>query len=208
MSSVESVTSISRSNTTTSTVSNTQVDNTVDRTPVDNSVAAVFRGEEVIDTSTADERSAIGHLSKSSLNGADLGLDWALIELLNQSVYKAQHDKGLAGIGTGLSVPRWLSSNPTTSISVSAATGFSGCISGVLLPGSTMMRLTPRGKFQEVWSVQFHKPLGKIYLVSYIIVAKRLKFIQLQEILVRGLLTLRAQVSTTDTSLLGLLVDK
>ncbi|PMD34957.1 hypothetical protein L207DRAFT_638433 [Hyaloscypha variabilis F] len=161
MSSVESVTSISRSNTTTSTVLNTQVDNTVDRTPVDNSVAAVFRAEEVTDTSTADERSAIGHLSKSSLNGADLGLDWALIELLNQSVYKARHDKGLAGIGTGLSVPRWLSSNPTTSISVSAATGFSGRISGVLLPGSTLMRLTPRGKFQEVWSVRFDRALAE-----------------------------------------------
>jgi hypothetical protein len=166
MSSAESTTSISRSNTTTSSVSNTQVYNTVDTTLVDNSVAVVFRGEEVTDTSTAYERSVIGHLSESSLNGADLGLDWALIELLDQNLYKVRLEKALSGIWTGLSVPRWLSSTPTTNISVSAATGFSGRISGVLLPGSTLMRLTPRGKFQEVWSVRFDKALGKIYLLS------------------------------------------
>jgi len=32
------------------------------------------------------------------------------------------------------------------------------------------MRLSPRGKFQEVWTVQFDQPLGKSYPTRYLLV--------------------------------------
>jgi len=101
---------------------------------------------------------------------SDLGLDWALIKLSNQSVHKARHDQNKNFPRVGGESPRQTLANPGEITSVSASTGYSGRLSGVLLPGSTMMRLSPRGKFQEVWTVQFDQPLGKSYPTRYLLV--------------------------------------
>jgi hypothetical protein len=112
-------------------------------------------------SSSTYESDIIGHFSVSSLAETDLGLDWALIELLDQSVYKERHDQNANYRQITNGLPRQTLPCPKETTSVLAATGYSGRMSGVLLPGSTMMRLSPGGKFQEVWTVQFGKTLGK-----------------------------------------------
>ncbi|KAE9365861.1 hypothetical protein N431DRAFT_418721 [Stipitochalara longipes BDJ] len=158
MSSADSAAGLSRSNTTASTVSHIEVDNTISRAPVDNSVVLRFR-EGGLGTSLAEERSEIGHLSASSHTEADLGLDWALIELLEPNVYEDRRLLALPHSWTGKA--RQVLSKPSVGKHVLAATGYSGVIGGFLLPGSTKMRLTPRGKFQEVWAVQLDKAIDK-----------------------------------------------
>ncbi len=37
------------------------------------------------------------------------------------------------------------------------------------------MKLSPRGKFQEVWTVQFDQPLGKRYPIRYLLMFYFLK---------------------------------
>jgi hypothetical protein len=158
MSSVGLSATRSNSNSTTSTVSRNEthkVTSTIE--------TVVLFEKQGIGSTSSNESSVLGHLSKSSVAESDLGLDWALIKLSDQSVHKARHAQNKNFQRVRGESPRQTLANPGEITSVSASTGYSGRLSGVLLPGSTMMRLSSRGKFQEVWTVQFDQPLGKTY---------------------------------------------
>jgi hypothetical protein len=146
----------SDSNSTTSTVSK----NETHKVPSTVETVVLFEKQGIGSTSS-NPSNVLGHLWVFSMTELDLGLDWALIKLSDQSVHKARHDQNKNFLRVGGGSPRQTLATPGEIKSVSASTGYSGRLSGILLPGSTMMRLSPRGKFQEVWTVQFNQPLGK-----------------------------------------------
>ena len=159
MSSVDSL-GLSRSNTTASTISHTEIENTVSTAATDTYVLRLDKeGQNML---SGQKPSIIGSISASSLSGTDPGLDWALIELSDQSFYDARYLNGLRNIWAGNSIFRQVisrSSSENLHRAVTVVTGYSGTIRGFLLPGSTAMKLTPRSKFQEVWTVQLEESI-------------------------------------------------
>jgi hypothetical protein len=91
-----------------------------------------------------------------------------MIELSDQSLYDTRYLNGLRDLWTGIGVLRQDLSRSDVwknGRAVTVTTGYSGTIPGFLLLGSTAMRLTPRGKFQEVWTVQLDKSIGEQCLI-------------------------------------------
>ena len=163
MSSAESEADLSRSNTTASTSSQTEGANAVNTAVIDNYVLK-FQDEDQ-NIRSEENPGIVGLLSASSLSGTDLGLDWALIELSDQKFYDAHYLNGLRNFWAGNNIfPRHVVSQtkgPRHTRSVTVVTGYSGTIRGLLLPGSTAMKLTPRSKFQEFWTVQLEESIGE-----------------------------------------------
>jgi len=162
MSSADSEAGLSRSNTTASTFSRTEGENTVSTAAIDNYVIRFEK--EGLNIHSGRKSSIIGRLSASSLSGIDPGLDWALIELSDQSFYDTRYLNGLRNLWIGTGVPRQVLSGADIGEHrrvVVVFTGYSGTIRGFLLPGSTAMKLTPRSKFQEVWTVQLEENIGE-----------------------------------------------
>ena len=154
---------LSRSNTTAWSMSNLEIDITANTTTT-NETVVLFNEREM--TPSSNNRSSIfGHLAESSRLGTDLGHDWALIKLSEESARIMQNEPTKKDSQLIGHLPQVLP-NPRENSSVLATTGYSRRLSGVIFPGSTIMRLTPRGNFKEVWTIQFDKTLGKKLLLS------------------------------------------
>lgn len=149
--------SLSRSDTTNSTSSRTESKN------VSSHIETVFlyNEESKIANPTFQGLTKLGHLSTSSILGTQLGLDWALIELSEISSLNARNTIAKNELLKNVVVPRRIVSRLERDAAIVAIKGYSGISRGSISSSTTMMRLSHRSTFQEVWTVRLDSPLGK-----------------------------------------------
>ena len=192
---------LSRSNTDSSTRSRSPLE---DATPKAGTVLS-FR-ETVVCVGPVHGGHILGCLYATSLLKADLGLDWALIQLSDQAVFQVQYNLTKRDPRRAHGIASQILPSPNKLTSILSMTGYSGRMNGVLFPGSTMIRLSPSCKFQEVWTVQFDRPLGKRYPKSSLLSIIS-EIVQIQVILGLGWLMLFLE-AFTGISLPGFLVGE
>jgi hypothetical protein len=90
----------------------------------------------------------------SSVSKTDLARDWALVELTEASVLRARAAISKDVLFQDIILPTRFQSIPANDTEVMVIKGYSGISKGRLSSSSTMMRLQPRGTFQEVWTVR------------------------------------------------------
>jgi hypothetical protein len=111
-------------------------------------------------SSSSQVTSHVGALKSSSTQGTQLGLDWALVELSDNSVRSCRKTFLRMPQSANILVPQHIASTVEREVNVTFITGYSGTLTGTIAPGFTRMRLLPRSKFQEVWTLNLDKPLG------------------------------------------------
>jgi hypothetical protein len=104
----------------------------------------------------------IGLLRVSSSQEGQLGLDWALTELSESYIELQRNTFKASGYDARCITNHNIPFTVEHEVNVTSITGYSGTLTGVLSPGFTHMKLSPRSKFQDVWTVTFDKPLCKI----------------------------------------------
>jgi hypothetical protein len=120
----------------------------------------LHKEKNISSPSIRQDSSKLGVLTAQSAQESQLGLDWALIRLSDNSVEDARRAfccNNFAAVNS----PHYIISTLEEEVSVTSITGYSGTITGVLSPGFTPMKLSPRSKFQDVWTIVFDKPLSK-----------------------------------------------
>ncbi|KAF4627488.1 hypothetical protein G7Y89_g10667 [Cudoniella acicularis] len=96
---------------------------------------------------------SLGNISSTSIKGCQLGLDWALIEILNLSTLRNRHSTRSDELLRGVS-PRRFVQKLERDAAILAITGFSGIFRGRISSTTTMVRLSPRSTFQEVRTLE------------------------------------------------------
>jgi hypothetical protein len=89
----------------------------------------------------------------SSVSRIDLAHDWALVELSEASVLRAQAAISKDALLQNMVLPT-RSKSITADTDVMVIKGYSSISKGSISSSTTMMRLQPRASFQEVWTVR------------------------------------------------------
>jgi hypothetical protein len=155
MSYADSTESISRSSTTISTIS--RAGTALSSLPIE-TVLLNYRHSGPSSSGSQDTK-PFGILVASSIQERYLGLDWALVELSDDSVTNCR--KEILKKLDNVLISGHVASTLERSVVVTSFTGYSGRLMGTISPGFTPMKLSPRSKFQDVWTVKFDLPLSK-----------------------------------------------
>ena len=103
----------------------------------------------------------------SSISGTQVGLDWALIELSQLNMSNGRKNAGKK-LPETIVPPQRVVPSLKVEGDVVIVTGYSGTLRGKISSSTTVMRLSQRSKFQEVWSVRLDSRLSKFqYLPLY-----------------------------------------
>lgn len=108
--------------------------------------------------------------AESSISGSQLGLDWALIWLSQPTISNIGMNSKSRSL-ENVVLPRRVVPNLEKEADIVVVTGYSGIVKGKISLSTTMMRLSQRSKFQEVWTVRLDSTLGKIWRVKFTIFA-------------------------------------
>jgi hypothetical protein len=98
----------------------------------------------------------------SSFQEGQLGLDWALTELSESYIELQRNTFKASGYDARSITNHNIPFTVEHEVNVTSITGYSDTLTGVLSPSLTHMKLSPRSKFQDVWTVTFDTPLSKI----------------------------------------------
>ena len=90
----------------------------------------------------------------SSFFTTDLARDWALVEFSKASVERSQVAISKVGLLQYVALPTRFESIPENGAEVVVVKGYSGISRGSISSSTTLMKLQPRGTFQEVWTVR------------------------------------------------------
>lgn len=121
----------------------------------------LYEENNILSPPVRQDSSKLGFLASHSAQESQLGLDWALIRLSDSSVEDARKAFRWHDFAT-INPPHCIISTLEEEVGVTSITGYSGTITGVLSPGFTPMKLSPRSKFQDVWTIVFDKPLSML----------------------------------------------
>jgi hypothetical protein len=111
--------------------------------------------------SVSDATKRIGTLAYSTNQEQQFGLDWALIELSSSFV---EYYRAVFLVSTDIAKyyePSLIASKPERDVDVAYIRVGKGLSMGRISPGFTPMKLSPRSKFQDVWTVTFDSRLSK-----------------------------------------------
>jgi hypothetical protein len=95
----------------------------------------------------------------SSVSGTQLGLDWALFKITEPDMIDTIKPLNTGSLGDVV-LPRRVVPSLVKEKDIVAVTGHSGILMGKISSSTTMMRLSPGSKFQEVWTVRLSGHIG------------------------------------------------
>jgi len=116
---------------------------------------------------TTQNSTIMGHLSESSILGMQLGsdmqlgLDWAIVKLSESAILDARTSRMKNKSSKNVALSGTIIPKLENAANILAYTGYNGVVKGTISPSTTMMRLSPRSNFQEVWTVRLDSPLSK-----------------------------------------------
>lgn len=106
--------------------------------------------------------------TESSISGSQLGLDWALIQLSQPTISNIGTNSRSRSL-ENVVLPRRVVPSLENEADIVVVTGYSGIVKGKISLSTTMMRLSQRSKFQEVWTVRLDNTLGRIWRMTFTI---------------------------------------